>query len=126
MKVVTKRKPTDSELDDLLFAWQVCKYVKSNAIIYVKDKMTIGVGAGLMSRVASSRIAAMKCSDEGFTVKGAAMASDAFFPFRDGLDVAADYGITAVIQPGGRCAIRKDRRRGRARQKKKNARWCVT
>jgi phosphoribosylaminoimidazolecarboxamide formyltransferase/IMP cyclohydrolase len=84
-----------------LFAWQVCKYVKSNAIIYVKDRMTIGVGAGQMSRVVSSRIAAMKAKDEGFSVNGSAMASDAFFPFRDGLDVAAEYGITAVIQPGG-------------------------
>jgi phosphoribosylaminoimidazolecarboxamide formyltransferase/IMP cyclohydrolase len=101
LKVVTKRKPTDSELDDLLFAWQVCKYVKSNAIIYVKDRMTIGVGAGQMSRVVSSRIAAMKAKDEGFEVKGSVMASDAFFPFRDGLDVAAEYGISAVIQPGG-------------------------
>jgi phosphoribosylaminoimidazolecarboxamide formyltransferase/IMP cyclohydrolase len=101
LKVVTKRKPTDSELDDLLFAWQVCKYVKSNAIIYVKDRMTIGVGAGQMSRVVSSRIAAMKAKDEGLTVSGSAMASDAFFPFRDGLDVAAEFGITAVIQPGG-------------------------
>ena len=101
LKVVTKRKPTDSELDDLLFAWQVCKYVKSNAIIYVKDRMTIGVGAGQMSRVVSSRIAAMKAKDEGFDVKGSVMASDAFFPFRDGLDVAAEYGISAVIQPGG-------------------------
>jgi phosphoribosylaminoimidazolecarboxamide formyltransferase/IMP cyclohydrolase len=101
LKVVTKRKPTDAELDDLLFAWQVCKYVKSNAIIYVKDRMTIGVGAGQMSRVVSSRIAAMKAKDEGFEVKGSVMASDAFFPFRDGLDVAAEYGISAVIQPGG-------------------------
>ena len=101
LKIVTKRKPTESELDDLLFAWQVCKYVKSNAIIYVKDRMTIGVGAGQMSRVVSSRIAAMKARDEGFTVAGSVMASDAFFPFRDGLDVAAEYGISAVIQPGG-------------------------
>jgi phosphoribosylaminoimidazolecarboxamide formyltransferase / IMP cyclohydrolase len=101
LKIVTKRKPTDAELDDLLFAWQVCKYVKSNAIIYVKDRMTIGVGAGQMSRVVSSRIAAMKAKDEGLTVSGSAMASDAFFPFRDGLDAAAEYGISAVIQPGG-------------------------
>jgi phosphoribosylaminoimidazolecarboxamide formyltransferase/IMP cyclohydrolase len=101
LKIVTKRKPTDAELDDLLFAWQVCKYVKSNAIIYAKDRMTIGVGAGQMSRVVSSRIAAMKAKDEGLTVAGAVMASDAFFPFRDGLDVAAEFGIKAVIQPGG-------------------------
>jgi phosphoribosylaminoimidazolecarboxamide formyltransferase / IMP cyclohydrolase len=101
LKVVTKRQPTPAELDDLLFAWQVCKYVKSNAIVYVKDCMTVGVGAGQMSRVYSSRIAAMKAKDEGLTVAGAVMASDAFFPFRDGLDVAAEFGIKAVIQPGG-------------------------
>ncbi len=101
LKVVTKRQPTPAELDDLLFAWQVCKYVKSNAIVYAKERMTIGVGAGQMSRVVSSRIAAMKAKDEGLTVAGAVMASDAFFPFRDGLDVAAEFGIKAVIQPGG-------------------------
>jgi len=101
LKIVTKRQPSAAELDDLLFAWQVCKYVKSNAIIYAKDRMTIGVGAGQMSRVVSSRIAAMKAKDEGLTVAGAVMASDAFFPFRDGLDVAAEFGIRAVIQPGG-------------------------
>jgi phosphoribosylaminoimidazolecarboxamide formyltransferase/IMP cyclohydrolase len=101
LKVVSKRQPTAAELDDLLFAWQVCKYVKSNAIVYAKERMTIGVGAGQMSRVVSSRIAAMKAKDEGLTVAGAVMASDAFFPFRDGLDVAAEFGIKAVIQPGG-------------------------
>jgi phosphoribosylaminoimidazolecarboxamide formyltransferase/IMP cyclohydrolase len=101
LKVVTKRQPAPNELDDLLFAWQVCKYVKSNAIVYAKERMTIGVGAGQMSRVYSSRIAAMKAKDEGLTVAGAVMASDAFFPFRDGLDVAAEFGIKAVIQPGG-------------------------
>jgi phosphoribosylaminoimidazolecarboxamide formyltransferase/IMP cyclohydrolase len=101
LKVVTKRQPTAAELDDLLFAWQVCKYVKSNAIVYAKERTTIGVGAGQMSRVVSSRIAAMKAKDEGLTVAGAVMASDAFFPFRDGLDVAAEFGIKAVIQPGG-------------------------
>ena len=101
LKVVTKRQPTPAELDDLLFAWQVCKYVKSNAIVYVKERMTVGVGAGQMSRVYSSRIAAMKAKDEGLAVAGAVMASDAFFPFRDGLDVAAEFGIKAVIQPGG-------------------------
>ncbi len=101
LKVVTQRQPTLGELDDLLFAWQVCKYVKSNAIVYVKQRMTIGVGAGQMSRVVSSRIAAMKAKDEGLSVAGAVMASDAFFPFRDGLDVAAEFGIKAVIQPGG-------------------------
>ncbi len=101
LKIVTNRQPTSEELDDLLFAWQVCKYVKSNAIVYAKDRTTIGVGAGQMSRVVSSRIAAMKAKDEGLTVTGAVMASDAFFPFRDGLDVAAEFGIKAVIQPGG-------------------------
>jgi phosphoribosylaminoimidazolecarboxamide formyltransferase/IMP cyclohydrolase len=101
LRVVTKRAPTAAELSDLLFAWQVCKFVKSNAIIYARDQLTLGIGAGQMSRVVSSRIAAMKAADAGFDVRGAAMASDAFFPFRDGLDVAAEYGITAVIQPGG-------------------------
>lgn len=101
LRVVTKLVPTDEQFADLLFAWRVCKYVKSNAIIYVKDRMTIGIGAGQMSRVVSSRIAAMKAKDEGLEVKGAVMASDAFFPFRDGLDVAAELGIKAVIQPGG-------------------------
>jgi phosphoribosylaminoimidazolecarboxamide formyltransferase/IMP cyclohydrolase len=101
LKVVTQRTPTPAEMADLLFAWRVCKYVKSNAIIYARDRLTLGIGAGQMSRVVSSRIAAMKAADAGFEVKGAAMASDAFFPFRDGLDVAAEYGITAVIQPGG-------------------------
>jgi phosphoribosylaminoimidazolecarboxamide formyltransferase/IMP cyclohydrolase len=101
LKVVTKRQPTPAELDDLLFAWKVCKYVKSNAIIYARDRATIGVGAGQMSRVVSSKIAAMKAKDEGLVVAGAVMASDAFFPFRDGLDVAAEFGIEAVIQPGG-------------------------
>jgi phosphoribosylaminoimidazolecarboxamide formyltransferase/IMP cyclohydrolase len=101
LKAVTQRQPTADELRDLQFAWRVCKYVKSNAIIYAKDNMTIGVGAGQMSRVVSSKIAAMKANDEGLTVAGAVMASDAFFPFRDGLDVAAKFGIKAVIQPGG-------------------------
>ena len=101
LKIVTKRKPTDSELEDLMFAWHVVKYVKSNAIIYVKDKQTIGIGAGQMSRVYSARIAAIKAEDEGLVVKGSVMASDAFFPFRDGIDAAAKAGIVAVIQPGG-------------------------
>ncbi len=101
LKVVTKRAPTAAELADLAFAWQVCKYVKSNAIIFVKDRMTVGVGAGQMSRVYSTRIGAMKARDEGLDTKGSVVASDAFFPFRDGLDAAAEHGITAVIQPGG-------------------------
>src|SRR5690606_19417168 len=101
LKVVTRRQPSPKELDDMLFAWQVCKYVKSNAIVFVRERMTIGVGAGQMSRVVSTRIAAMKARDEGLGTEGAVMASDAFFPFRDGLDAAAEFGIQAVIQPGG-------------------------
>jgi phosphoribosylaminoimidazolecarboxamide formyltransferase/IMP cyclohydrolase len=101
LKVVTKRRPGDAELADLLFAWRVCKFVKSNAIVYARDLATLGVGAGQMSRVYSSRLAAMKAKDENLTVAGSVMASDAFFPFRDGLDVAAEFGIKAVIQPGG-------------------------
>jgi len=100
-KVVTKRAPTEQELLDLAFAWQVCKYVKSNAIIFARDGMTIGIGAGQMSRVYSTRIAAMKARDGGLEPAGSAMASDAFFPFRDGLEAAAEHGIKAVIQPGG-------------------------
>lgn len=101
MKVVTKRAPSASEMDDLAFAWRVAKFVKSNAIVYGKDGMTIGVGAGQMSRVNSARIAAIKAEHAGLDVQGAAMASDAFFPFRDGIDNAVAAGITAVIQPGG-------------------------
>ena len=101
LDVVTRRAPDARELDDLLFAWQVCKYVKSNAIVFVNDRMTVGVGAGQMSRVYSTRIAAMKARDEGLDPAGSVMASDAFFPFRDGLDAAAEHGIRAVIQPGG-------------------------
>jgi phosphoribosylaminoimidazolecarboxamide formyltransferase/IMP cyclohydrolase len=101
LTVVTRRKPTPAELIDLQFAWRVCKFVKSNAIVFARQRMTIGVGAGQMSRVYSTRIAAMKAADEQLEVSGSVMASDAFFPFRDGLDVAAEYGIKAVIQPGG-------------------------
>jgi len=101
LKVVTKRAPTAQELQDLLFAWRVGKFVKSNAIVYCKDGMTIGVGAGQMSRVYSARVAALKAADEGLAVKGSVMASDAFFPFRDGIDQAAEAGIVAVIEPGG-------------------------
>ncbi|NRQ44399.1 bifunctional phosphoribosylaminoimidazolecarboxamide formyltransferase/IMP cyclohydrolase [Rheinheimera sp. YQF-2] len=101
LKVVTKRQPTEQELKDLLFCWKVAKFVKSNAIVYVKDSMTIGVGAGQMSRVYSAKIAGIKAADEKLEVKGSVMASDAFFPFRDGIDAAAAAGITAVIQPGG-------------------------
>ncbi len=101
LKTVTKRAPTEKEMVDLLFTWRVAKFVKSNAIVYGKDGMTIGVDAGQMSRVNSARIAAIKAEHAGLEVKGAVMASDAFFPFRDGLDNAAAVGITAVIQPGG-------------------------
>jgi phosphoribosylaminoimidazolecarboxamide formyltransferase/IMP cyclohydrolase len=101
LKVVTRREPGPDELRDLLFAWQVCKSVKSNAIVFARDAMTVGIGAGQMSRVYSTRIAAMKARDEGLEPAGSVMASDAFFPFRDGLDAAAEHGIRAVIQPGG-------------------------
>jgi phosphoribosylaminoimidazolecarboxamide formyltransferase/IMP cyclohydrolase len=101
LKVVTRRTPTPQEFDDLLFAWRVAKYVKSNAIVYARDARTIGVGAGQMSRVVSAKIAAMKAEEAGLVVPGSAMASDAFFPFRDGIDAAAAAGIRAVIQPGG-------------------------
>ncbi len=101
LRVVSRRPPTPAELSDLLFAWRVAKYVKSNAIVYARERATIGVGAGQMSRVYSSRVAALKAADEGLAVSGAVMASDAFFPFRDGIDVAAGFGIAAVIHPGG-------------------------
>ena len=101
LKVVTRRTPTDEEMADLMFSWRVAKYVKSNAIVYAKNKMTIGVGAGQMSRVNSARIAGIKAEHAGLEVKGSVMASDAFFPFRDGLDQAGEAGIVAVIQPGG-------------------------
>ena len=98
LKIATKRAPTENEIDDLLFAWTVCKHTKSNAIVYARERQTVGVGAGQMSRVDSVKIAAMRAQ---LPVKGAVMASDAFFPFRDGIDEAARYGIVAVIQPGG-------------------------
>jgi phosphoribosylaminoimidazolecarboxamide formyltransferase/IMP cyclohydrolase len=101
LKVVTDKKPTAGQIRDMLFAWTVVKYVKSNAIIFCKDGMTIGVGAGQMSRVYSTKIAAIKAADEGLDVNGSVMASDAFFPFRDGIDAAAETGIDAIIQPGG-------------------------
>jgi len=101
LKVVSKRQPSEQELRDLLFSWKVAKFVKSNAIVYAKDNKTIGVGAGQMSRVYSARIAAIKAADANLQVQGAVMASDAFFPFRDGIDSAAEVGISAVIQPGG-------------------------
>jgi phosphoribosylaminoimidazolecarboxamide formyltransferase / IMP cyclohydrolase len=101
LKVVTRRAPTDAEMEDLLFTWRVAKFVKSNAIVYGRSNATVGVGAGQMSRVNSARIAAIKAEHAGIPVAGAVMASDAFFPFRDGLDNAAAVGVTAVIQPGG-------------------------
>ncbi|MDE0055016.1 MAG: bifunctional phosphoribosylaminoimidazolecarboxamide formyltransferase/IMP cyclohydrolase [Gammaproteobacteria bacterium] len=106
METVTKRAPTAREMSDLMFAWRVAWFVKSNAIVFACDGSTVGVGAGQMSRVVSARIAAMKAEDEGIPVAGAVMASDAFFPFRDGIDAAAAAGIAAVIQPGG--SIRDD------------------
>ena len=101
LKVVTEKTPTPEQIQDMLFAWTVVKYVKSNAIIFCKDKMTIGIGAGQMSRVYSTKIAAIKAADEGLEIGGSVMASDAFFPFRDGIDAAAKTGISAIIQPGG-------------------------
>ena len=101
LKVVTKLAPTQAQFDDLLFAWKVAKFVKSNAIVYAKDHRTIGVGAGQMSRVYSARIAGIKAADANLMVDGSVMASDAFFPFRDGLDVVVDAGATCVAQPGG-------------------------
>ena len=101
LEVVSDKAPTPEQVEDMLFAWTVVKYVKSNAIIFCKDNMTIGVGAGQMSRVYSTKIAAIKAADEGLDITGSVMASDAFFPFRDGIDAAAETGIGAIIQPGG-------------------------
>lgn len=101
LRVVSARAPSAEELADLLFAWRVVKYVKSNAIVYAHHGQTVGIGAGQMSRVVSSRIAAMKAAEAGLQTRDAVMASDAFFPFRDGIDLAAEAGIAAVIQPGG-------------------------
>ena len=101
LQVVSQRQPTEQEIRDLLFCWEVAKFVKSNAIVYAKDGQTIGIGAGQMSRVYSAKIAGIKAADEGLEVKGSVMASDAFFPFRDGIDAAAEAGIEAIIQPGG-------------------------
>ena len=106
LQVVSKAQPSDSQMRDLLFAWKVAWFVKSNAIVYARDGATVGVGAGQMSRVISAKIAGMKAAEEGLTVPGSVMASDAFFPFRDGIDAAAEAGISAVIQPGG--SVRDD------------------
>ena len=101
VKIVSQRSPTEQEMADLMFVWKVAKFVKSNAIVYGKNGQTIGIGAGQMSRVYSAKIAGIKAADEGLVVPGSVMASDAFFPFRDGIDAAAAAGITAVIHPGG-------------------------
>jgi phosphoribosylaminoimidazolecarboxamide formyltransferase/IMP cyclohydrolase len=101
LKVVTVKQPTPQQLDDLMFAWKVAQFVKSNAIVFCKDGMTMGVGAGQMSRLDSARIASIKAGHANLTLQGTAVASDAFFPFRDGLDVVVDAGATCVIQPGG-------------------------
>ena len=106
LKVVTKKAPTEAQLTDLLFAWRVGKYVKSNAIVFCGNGQTLGVGAGQMSRIDSARIASIKAENAGLTLKGSVVASDAFFPFRDGLDVVVDAGAVAVIQPGG--SVRDD------------------
>ena len=101
LRLVSRRAPDPRELADLRFAWQVAQFVKSNAIVFARDRATIGIGAGQMSRVYSTRLAALKAADEKLPLRGAVMASDAFLPFRDGVDVAAEYGIAAIIQPGG-------------------------
>ena len=101
LTTVTTKQPTEQQLADLLFTWKVAKYVKSNAIVYAKNLMTVGIGAGQMSRVYSAKIAGIKAQDENLVVAGSVMASDAFFPFRDGIDAAAEAGVSAIIQPGG-------------------------
>jgi phosphoribosylaminoimidazolecarboxamide formyltransferase/IMP cyclohydrolase len=106
LRLVTKKKPGKTQLADLLFAWRVAKFVKSNAIVFARGGMTVGVGAGQMSRLDSARIAAIKAKAAGLTLKGSVAASDAFFPFRDGLDAIAKAGAVAVIQPGG--SVRDD------------------
>src|SRR5690606_20638349 len=106
LKVVTDKQPTEAQMYDLMFAWKVAKYVKSNAIVFTGNGMTLGVGAGQMSRIDSARIASIKAENAGLSLQGSAVASDAFFPFRDGLDVVADAGATCVIQPGG--SVRDD------------------
>src|SRR6201999_3812908 len=101
LRIVTQRQPSPKEMEDMLFAWRVAKFVKSNAIVFCADGMTLGVGAGQMSRVDSARIASIKAQNAGLVLTGSVVASDAFFPFRDGLDVLADAGASCVIQPGG-------------------------
>jgi phosphoribosylaminoimidazolecarboxamide formyltransferase / IMP cyclohydrolase len=106
MKVVTSRQPTDEEVAAMMFAWKVTKHVKSNAIVFTNEFQTVGVGAGQMNRIDSVRIAAMRANRTSLLLKGTVLASDAFFPFRDGVDEAAKHGITAIIQPGG--SVRDD------------------
>ena len=106
-KVVTQRQPTAAELRDLQFAWTVVKYVKSNAIVLARDGATIGIGAGQPSRVMSARIAALKAEEAKLDVAGTALASDAFFPFRDGIDAAAERGVSRSCSPAGPCATKK-------------------
>jgi phosphoribosylaminoimidazolecarboxamide formyltransferase/IMP cyclohydrolase len=106
LKVATRKPPSEAQWADLLFAWRVAKFVKSNAIVFCRDGMTLGVGAGQMSRVDSARIAAVKAQNAGLALAGSVVASDAFFPFRDGLDAVIDAGAVAVIQPGG--SVRDD------------------
>ena len=106
MRIVTRKQPTPQQLSDLLFAWRVAKFVKSNAIVFCGDGMTLGVGAGQMSRVDSARMASIKAENAGLSLKGSVVASDAFFPFRDGVDVVAKAGAAAIIQPGG--SVRDD------------------
>jgi phosphoribosylaminoimidazolecarboxamide formyltransferase/IMP cyclohydrolase len=101
LRVVSKKQPTQQQLQDLMFAWRVAKFVKSNAIVFCGNGMTLGVGAGQMSRIDSARIASIKAQNAGLSLAGSAVASDAFFPFRDGLDVVVDAGATCVIHPGG-------------------------
>jgi phosphoribosylaminoimidazolecarboxamide formyltransferase/IMP cyclohydrolase len=101
LRVVTRQQPTPAQLQDLLFAWKVAKFVKSNAIVFCAGGMTLGVGAGQMSRIDSARMAGIKADNAGLSLAGSAVASDAFFPFRDGLDVVIDVGARCVIQPGG-------------------------
>ena len=101
MRVVSQRQPTPSEMNDMMFAWRVAKFVKSNAIVYCANSMTLGIGAGQMSRVDSARMASIKAENAGLSLKGSVVASDAFFPFRDGLDVVVNSGASSAIQPGG-------------------------
>ena len=101
LEYVTDKKPTDDEILDLLFAWKVCKYVKSNAIIFAKDQQTIGIGAGQMSRVNSAKIASLKAATAKLETGGSVMASDCVFPFSDSIEMASDNGISCIIQPGG-------------------------